>query len=81
MTRLQQVKAHLVLGDLGGAENALRPVLDTPPANRVRPLVQRVTEVGTLATQVGGAADEATRRIRGAVIDFRRDTVTKELTA
>jgi len=78
MTRLQQVKAHLVLGDLVAAEEALRPVLDTATAHRVRPLVQRVAEVGAMAA---GTTDSAARRIRGAVEDFRRDTVTKELSA
>ncbi|TQM78194.1 hypothetical protein FHX81_0450 [Saccharothrix saharensis] len=81
MTRVQQVKAHLVLRDLASAEGALRPVLDTPPVNRVRPLVHRVTEVGTLATEIGGSTDATARRIHGAVTDFRRDTVIEELTA
>ncbi|MFD9734630.1 hypothetical protein [Umezawaea sp. NPDC059074] len=78
MTRLQQVKAHVVLGDLAAAEEALRPVLDTAPAHRVRPLVHRVVEAGAMATTT---ADPAARRIRDAVADFRRDTVTKELSA
>ncbi|MEU5696728.1 helix-turn-helix transcriptional regulator [Actinosynnema sp. NPDC020468] len=81
MTRLQQVKAHLVLHDLPAAEDALRPVLDTPPSHRVRPLVRRVTEAGTLARQVGGTADPVTKRIQEAVHDFRRDIGTRELTA
>ncbi|MFD0200710.1 MULTISPECIES: hypothetical protein [Saccharothrix] len=81
MTRLQQVKAHLVLGDLGTAEDALRSVLDTPAPHRVRPLVHRVTEVGVLAARTGGTADPVARRIHRAVADFRRDVVTRELTA
>jgi hypothetical protein len=81
MTRLQQVKAHLVLGDLSAAEVALRPVLDTVTAHRVRPLVHRVAEVGVMATQVSSTSDPVARRIRGAVADFRRETVTKELNA
>ncbi|WP_189223410.1 hypothetical protein [Saccharothrix coeruleofusca] len=80
MARLQQVKAHLALGDLRSAEDALRPVLDTPAAQRVRPLVHRVTEVGVLAAQAGGTGGAAARRIRGAVADFRGNTVaTREL--
>ncbi|GAA1313676.1 helix-turn-helix transcriptional regulator [Saccharothrix xinjiangensis] len=81
MARLQQVKAHLVLGDLRAAEQALRPVLDTPVDSRVRPLVHRVAEVDTLVVQAGWSADPAGRSIRGAVADFRRDTVSRELTA
>jgi hypothetical protein len=78
MTRLQQVKAHLVLGDLAEAEEALRPVLDTAAAHRVRPLVRRVSEVGVMAAQAG-TTDPVAKRIRGAVADFRRETVVKEL--
>ncbi|MGM1060650.1 hypothetical protein [Saccharothrix sp. Mg75] len=37
MTRIQQAKAHLVLHDLAGAEDALRPVLDTPPPTASAP--------------------------------------------
>jgi hypothetical protein len=59
----------------------LRPALDARPANRVRPLVHRVTEVGTLAKRIGGSTDATARRIHGAVTDFRRNTVTEELTA
>ncbi|MEU4806394.1 helix-turn-helix transcriptional regulator [Actinosynnema sp. NPDC023587] len=81
MTRLQQVKAHLVLGDLSAAAEALQPVLDTPPAHRVRPLAHRVAEVGMLAAQAGREADPIARRIRAAVASFRRDSTTKELTA
>ncbi len=79
ITRLQQVKAPLVLSSLGAAEDALRPVLDTASAHRVRPLVHRVAEVGVTAAQTGGTTDPVARRIRDAVTDFRRDTVTKEL--
>ncbi|MFI9811445.1 helix-turn-helix transcriptional regulator [Saccharothrix variisporea] len=81
MTRLQQVKAHLALGDLRSAEDALVPVLDTPSTQRVRPLVHRVTEVGTLAAQAGGMSDPTAGRIHAAVTDFRNDTVVRELSA
>lgn len=81
MARLQQVKAHLVLGDSRAAEQALRPVLDTPAESRVRPLVHRVTEVDALVARAGDTSDPAGRRIRSAVADFRRDTVNRELTA
>jgi hypothetical protein len=42
MTRLLQVKAYLVLGDLTAAEGALAPVLATAPQHRVRPLLKRM---------------------------------------
>ncbi|WP_433270753.1 hypothetical protein ACQPZF_10710 [Actinosynnema sp. CS-041913] len=79
MTRSKRVEALLVLGGLRAAEHALRPVLDTP-AFRVSPLVHSVTEVGALATRVGGRADPTARKIRGAVTDSGGDTVMRELT-
>jgi hypothetical protein len=81
MVRLQQVKAHLVLGELDAAEEALHPVLDTAVPHRVRPLLHRVAEVGVMAAQVGGSTDPVARRIRGTIEGFRRETVVKELTA
>lgn len=78
MTRLQQVKAHIVLGDLGEAETTLAPVLDTASQHRVQPLLHRVAEVGALVADAE-RPDPIARRIRGAVVDFHRDTVIKEL--
>lgn len=80
MTRLQQVKAHLVLGDLGEAEDSLVPVLETAPQHRVRPLLHRVAEVGAHVTGSDHAANPIAGRIRGAVADFHRNTVVRELT-
>ena len=80
MTRLLQVKAHLLLGEVDGAEDALRPVLETAPQHRVRPLLRRVAEAGALAAQVGSSADPIVRRVRGSIADFHRETVIKELT-
>ena len=49
MARVQQVRAHLSLGQFDGATEALTPVLGTPAEHRVRPLLQRLTEVRTQA--------------------------------
>lgn len=81
MTRLQQVKAHLVLGDLDNAENALAPVLDTAPQHRVRPLLRRMAEAGALVATTDQPTSPIRRRIRDTVTDFHRDTVVKELLA
>ncbi|GAA2843354.1 hypothetical protein [Crossiella cryophila] len=78
MVRLQQVKAHLVLGDLGSAENALAPVLETAPEHRIHPLLNRVREVDEMVTGVGGAV---AGRVRDSITAFGRETVLKELTA
>ncbi|MQA16626.1 MAG: hypothetical protein GEV09_21585 [Pseudonocardiaceae bacterium] len=78
MVRLQQVRAHLALGELDGAEQAITPVLATPPEHRVRPLLQRFTDV---YTQVSTYADEEIGRdMREAITAFGRENVSKELT-
>jgi hypothetical protein len=81
MTRLVQVKAHLVRGDMGGAEHTLGPVLETAPQHRVRPLLHRVAEVDMIAAQTGKPQDPITRRVRGSIAEFQRDSVIKELSA
>jgi hypothetical protein len=81
MARLQQVKAHLALRDHAAAEEALAPVLATAPQHRVRPLLQRVAEVGAFVAEPARAADPIGKRIHAAAIDFHRDTVIKHLTA
>ncbi|GLZ28164.1 hypothetical protein Lesp02_03540 [Lentzea sp. NBRC 105346] len=80
MTRLVKVKAHLLRGELDGAEHALAPVLETAPEHRVGPLLHRVAE-GVIAAQVGGSTDPVVRRVRGSIAEFQRETVIKELTA
>ncbi|GAA0602682.1 hypothetical protein GCM10009534_41570 [Kribbella sandramycini] len=49
MIRLQQAKAHLLLGELDGAIDAMQPVLGTALEYRVRPLLHRLGEVTALA--------------------------------
>lgn len=82
MTRMIQVNAHLVLGELDGAVEALTPVLETPSEHRVRPLLQRRTaEAASFAVDGRDASDPVVRRIQGSLVDFHRETVIKELTA
>jgi len=77
MVRLQQVRAHLALGQLDGAQEAITPVLNTAPEHRVRPLLQRCAEV---YLQTSAYPDEPTiRGMREALTVFRHDTVVQEL--
>jgi hypothetical protein len=78
MARIQVVKAHLAGGDLDGAAEALAPVLATGPEHRVRPLLQRVGEVG--ATVARFPATSAASTMRAAITDFGRNPVVPELT-
>jgi hypothetical protein len=73
MTRAQQVKAHLILGDFRGAEEALQPVLETERQHRVRPLLHRLGQVSTMSA--------ATRNIRGSIAAFQPPTDAKPLTS
>lgn len=45
MTALHIVRAHINAGDLDGASEALRPVLETPPELRAAPLLLKLDEI------------------------------------
>jgi transcriptional regulator with XRE-family HTH domain len=74
--RLQQVRAHLVLGQLDGAEAALAPVLETPPEWRVRNLMRRMNTVYAAAARY--ADEPISARIREAALGFQREATKKE---
>ena len=78
--RLQQVQAHLALGQYDGAAEALTPVLrDTPPEHRVRPLLQRLDEVHTQSLTCEQPREPILCTMREAITDFRRQAVVAEL--
>jgi hypothetical protein len=79
MARIQQVRAHLTLGQFDGAVEALSPVLDTAAEHRVRPLLQRLAEVRTQAMACGPQNEPTLRELREAITDFRRQAVVAEL--
>lgn len=78
MARVQQVRAHLALGQFDGAAETLLPVLATAPEHRVRPLLQRLTEVNTQALASEHQDRHTLRAMREAIIDFRRAAVATE---
>jgi hypothetical protein len=80
MTRVQVVKAHLQRRELDGAAEALAPVLATPPEHRVRPLLQRVSEVGKMVTTPRTAPGRVARGIAAGVAEFGRHPALAELT-
>jgi hypothetical protein len=80
MARIQQVRAHLSLDQFDGAVEALTPVLDTAAEHRVRPLLQRLAEVGTQAMTCEQPDEPALCALREAITDFRRQAVIAELT-
>lgn len=81
MARVQQVRAHLALGQFDGAAETLTHVLDTAPEHRVRPLLQRLSEVYAQAATCEQRDEPTLCALREAIIDFQRHAVTAELTA
>lgn len=68
MIRLQQVKAHLTLGELDGAIIALEPIFDTALEYRVRPLIHRMGEVAAMTAPYDRVA--RARQLRERLRDF-----------
>ena len=62
----------------GSCSSAWSSWLDTTPIYRARSLIHRVVEAGAMATDT---SNSTAQRVREAVTDVRRDTVTKELSA
>ena len=75
MARVQQVRAHLALGQFDGAAEALLPVLTTAAEHRVRPLLQRITEVYEQTLTCGQPDEPALCAMREAITDFRQHAV------
>ncbi|NUR99576.1 MAG: hypothetical protein HOV67_30490 [Kribbellaceae bacterium] len=72
MTRLQQAKAHLQVGDLDAAAEAVAVVLTTPVEYRVRPLIHLIHEVAALTRLSRHANDPKARHLHDAIRVFTR---------
>lgn len=79
MARIQQVRAHLTLGQFDGAAETLTPVLDTSAEHRVRPLLQRLDEVHTQAAACEQQGEPTLCALREAITDFQRHGIVGEL--
>jgi hypothetical protein len=77
MARVQVVKAHIQRRELDGAAEQLAPVLATAPEYRVRPLLQRVAEVGKMVDKSNA---RVARGITTGVTEFGRHPAQVELT-
>ncbi|GAA3143567.1 catechol 2,3-dioxygenase-like lactoylglutathione lyase family enzyme [Kribbella aluminosa] len=80
MTRLQQAKAHLQLGDLSTAADAVAVVLTTPVEYRVRPLIHRINEVAALTRMSQHANDPQARQLHDAIRVFTRHPAIRDAT-
>lgn len=79
MARMQLVRAHLALGQLAEAEQALNPVLETAPEHRVRPLLVLMHDVFTAANAEAHRATPVASRIRNQVRAFHQAATAREL--
>ncbi|WP_238161837.1 hypothetical protein [Kribbella antibiotica] len=78
MVRLQQAKAHLLLGELDGASAALEPVLMTPLEYRVRPLIHRTGETAALLTPYARVSQARVLRERLRDFAYRPDLPARQ---
>jgi hypothetical protein len=76
MVRLQQVKAHLELGQLDGAAEALAAVLATPTEYRVRPLIHRISEVAAITRTERYTTESTARAMHEGIREFVRRPAT-----
>ncbi len=81
MVRCQVVKAHLALGEIDGAEEALRPILLTDPESRVRPLLRRVSEISEMAAALPDSSDKRIAGIVDSIADFTTSSQITEIQA
>ncbi|GLZ37716.1 hypothetical protein Acsp05_13410 [Actinokineospora sp. NBRC 105648] len=81
MARCQVVKAHLTLGELDGAREALKPILLTDPDNRVRPLLRRVSEIAELAIALPIGKDKRVVELGEAIREFKTSSRIEALEA
>ncbi|WBQ06322.1 hypothetical protein [Kribbella sp. CA-293567] len=76
MARLQQVKAHLILGELDGAKECLTPVLATGTEYRMRPLIHRISEAAALTRTTRYAKDPRSQFLHDSIREFIRSPAT-----
>jgi tetratricopeptide (TPR) repeat protein len=76
MARLQQVKAHLLQGELDGAREALTPVLATRTEYRMRPLIHRISEVAALTRTAPYTDDPKAQSLHATIREFTRHPAT-----
>jgi hypothetical protein len=74
MVRCQQVKSHILQGELEGAVASFEPVIETAPEHRVGPLTQRVREITNMVTsRTGLGTAPIAAQIKDAAVEFQRN--------
>jgi hypothetical protein len=79
MTHLNKARAHIILGQLDGAELALAPVFNTAREHRTRPVVGRMNDVQAALAASSHATDPIASRMRYDLQAFQHDATAREL--
>lgn len=79
MVHVDKARAHIALGQLDGAEQALAPVLAIGPEYRVRPLIARMNDVQAALATSPHATDPIADRMRSELQAFQNDATSREL--
>ena len=79
LARLDVTTARLALGDLDGARDALRPVLDLPPERRIEQLAVGLSRVRTVLAVPQYARVQLAREITQHVDHYQAETVSHSL--
>lgn len=80
-TRIDQAQAHLLLGDLDGADTALRPVLSLAPENRYEPITQHLGQVQQALSQPDFRNTALAQQVQEEIETYRRESITNGLTS
>jgi tetratricopeptide (TPR) repeat protein len=78
-TRMDEAHAHLLLGDLDGANAALRPTLELPPENRYEPLTQHLQRVRQALARPEFRSAALAQQLHEEIETFCREAIVSEL--
>jgi hypothetical protein len=80
-TRMDAAHAHLLLGDLEGADEAVRPTLELPPENRYEPLTQHLRHVRDALSRPEFRDAVRAQQLQEEIETFCREAIVNDLPA
>jgi hypothetical protein len=78
-TRMDRAHAHLLLGDLDGADAAVRPTLQLAPENRYEPLTQHLQQVRQALTRPEFRDAALAQQLHEEIETFCREAIVNAL--
>jgi len=78
--RIDQARAHLLLADLDGADNALRPVLSLAPESRYEPVTQHLAQLRQALAQPDFRDAPVARQLQDEIETYCRESIINGLT-